>query len=57
MMNNPQEPEEHDTVLNIPSQAPELPALLNAIPSLRCRYSYPHQQGLNHRGENLANGV
>jgi hypothetical protein len=57
MMNNPQEPEEHDTVLNIPSQAPELLALLNAIPVLRCRYSYPHPQGLNHRGENLANGV
>lgn len=56
-MNNPRGSAENDTVLNIPSQAPELPALLNAIPSLRCRYSYPHPQGWNHRGENLANGV
>jgi hypothetical protein len=57
MMNNPQGLEEHDTVLNIPSQGPELAALLNAIPVPICRYSYPHPQGWNHRGENLANGV
>lgn len=56
-MNNPRGSAENDTVLNIPSQAPELAALLNAIPGPICRYSYPHPQGWNHRGENLANGV